>query len=78
MIAKNTVLVKIVVQGKADKGYRTISGAFKPCPCNPFEAEFDQADMGVLLNIVYIIKNEIAVKDGGVNNKGSNSKEKKA
>ena len=63
MIAIKIVLVEIVVQSKTDICRRTVrSGTFKPCLCNAFDGESGEADMGVIPNIVYVIKNKRRMK----------------
>jgi hypothetical protein len=59
MITEKIVLVEVVVQGKTDICSGTIrSGTFNTSLGNAIEGEAGEADMGIIPNIMYVIKNK--------------------
>ena len=67
MVSQNIVSMEIIIQGKSDIRERTTIGmTLKPSVCNAFRCEFRQADMGVILNVLPVIKSEWAFQGVGI------------
>ena len=58
MISSGIIPVKIVIQGKADKGRRPGSGAFKAGRGDFLKGQPVQTDMGIFFNFGHIVKNK--------------------
>ena len=67
MVARNIVLMKVIIEGKADVGDGTTGGqTFKSRFLNAFLGQLGQADMGVMFNIAQVIKNERVLQGIGI------------
>ena len=67
MVARNIVLMHVVVESKADVGDGTMGGrTFKSRFLNAFPGKVGQANMGVMLNIAQVIKNERVLQGIGI------------
>jgi hypothetical protein len=61
VVAKNIVLVDVIVQPETEVRYRAIfHGAFKSCPRNLSGGKLGKTNVGIILNVRPIIKDERA------------------
>ena len=75
MISGRIILVKVIVQGKADKSHRPEFGAFEACCQDFFEGKMGQANMGVFTNSLQIVKHKGRFQSAAVDCEHNNCKE---
>jgi len=77
VVAGDVVLMEIVIQRKAEVGHRPIQGnSPKAGPFNAVPCEVGQTNVGIVLNVIAIIKNKRSPEGVGIDQQYNHRKKK--